>query len=202
VVFADVVAAHVGAAIDRGRVAPLCDALERKDAYTAAHAHDVAELSEAVARRMGLAGTELRNVRHAALLHDVGKIGIRTEILVKPGALTPRERVEMQQHTLIGQRILEPIPFFAEVHRLVRWAHERWDGHGYPDGIRGADVPLGARIICACDAFHAMTSERAYRAAMPVADAVEEMRRNAGSQFDPEVVEALLAEAVGAGRRG
>jgi HD-GYP domain-containing protein (c-di-GMP phosphodiesterase class II) len=214
VVFADLVAAHVGAALDRARLrgelegtlmttlAALCDALEQKDAYTAAHAHDVAELSEGVAQRLGLEATAVRTIRYAALLHDIGKIGIRTEILTKPGKLTEDEFFEMKQHTLIGQRLLEPIPFFADVHRLVRWAHERWDGRGYPDGIAGERIPLGARIICACDALHAMTSTRPYRAAMPLADAIEEMRRCSGTQFDPAVVDALVEEAVAAGGRG
>ena len=213
VVFADLVAAHVGAALDRARLrgelettfmttlATLCDALEQKDAYTAAHAHDVADLSEGVAARLGLPADEVRTVRYAALLHDIGKIGIRTEILTKPGKLTDAEFAEMKQHTLIGQRILEPIPFFSDVHRLVRWAHERWDGAGYPDGIAGADIPLGARIICACDAFHAMTSDRPYRTAMPLSDALAELGRHAGTQFDPKVVEALVYEAVQAGAR-
>jgi HD-GYP domain-containing protein (c-di-GMP phosphodiesterase class II) len=214
VVFADLVAAHVGAALDRARLrgelestfmttlAALCDALEQKDAYTAAHAHDVAELSEGVAQRLNLTAEEVRTIRYAALLHDIGKIGIRTDILEKPGKLTEDEFSEMKQHTLIGQRILEPIPFFSGVHRLVRWAHEHWDGGGYPDGISGQDIPLGARIICACDAFHAMTSNRPYRAAMPLADALAELGRHAGTQFDPKVVEALVHEAVDAGRRG
>jgi putative nucleotidyltransferase with HDIG domain len=208
VVFADLVAAHVGAALDRARLrgelestfmtalAALCDALEQKDAYTAAHAHDVAELSEGVAERLGLGPDEVRTVRYAALLHDIGKIGIRTEILNKPGKLTEAEFAEMKQHTLIGQRILEPIPFFSEIHRLVRWAHEHWDGAGYPDGIAGEEIPLGARIICACDAFHAMTSDRSYRSAMPVVEAIAEVRRCAGGQFDPRVVDALVAEAI------
>src|SRR4051794_37464494 len=211
VVFADLGAAHVGAALDRARLrgelestfmttlAALCDALEQKDAYTAAHAHDVAELSEGVAERLGLSVDDVRTVRYAALLHDIGKIGTRTEILTKPGKLTESEFAEMKQHTLIGQRILEPIPFFSEVHRLVRWAHERWDGAGYPDGIAGQDIPLGARIICACDAFHAMTSDRPYRAAMPLSEALAELGRHAGTQFDPRVVEALVYQAVEAG---
>jgi diguanylate cyclase (GGDEF)-like protein/putative nucleotidyltransferase with HDIG domain len=214
IVFADLVAAHVGAALDRARLrgelegtlmttlAALCDALEQKDAYTAAHAHDVAAMSEAVAQRLGLKPADVRTIRYAALLHDIGKIGIRTEILLKPGKLTAEEFAEMKQHTLIGQRILEPIPFFAGVHGLVRWAHERWDGGGYPDGIGGEDIPLGARIICACDALHAMTSTRPYRSAMPLDEAIAEMHRCAGTQFDPAVVEALVEEAVAAGGRG
>jgi diguanylate cyclase (GGDEF)-like protein/putative nucleotidyltransferase with HDIG domain len=212
-VFADLVAAHVGAALDRARLrgelegtlmntlGALCDALEEKDAYTAAHANDVAELSEEVALRMGLGGEDLRTVRYAALLHDIGKIGIPTEILTKPGKLTDIEFAMMKQHTIIGQRILERIPFFADVHQPVRWAHERWDGTGYPDRIAGTDIPLSSRIICACDAFHAMTSDRPYRDAMPLDDAVEELRRHAGSQFDPDVVDVVVELAVGAGDR-
>jgi diguanylate cyclase (GGDEF)-like protein/putative nucleotidyltransferase with HDIG domain len=212
-VFADLVATHVGAALDRARLrgelegtlmntlGALCDALEEKDAYTAEHANDVAELSEEVALRMGLDGEELRTVRYAALLHDIGKIGIPTEILTKPGKLTDPEFAMMKQHTVIGQRILERIPFFADVHEPVRWAHERWDGRGYPDQIAGTDIPLASRIICACDAFHAMTSDRPYRAAMPLDDAVEELRRHAGSQFDPGVVDVVVEVAVGAGDR-
>jgi HD-GYP domain-containing protein (c-di-GMP phosphodiesterase class II) len=150
-------------------------------------------MSEAVARRLGLKPAEVRTIRYAALLHDIGKIGIRTEILLKPGKLTAEEFAEMKQHTLIGQRILEPIPFFAGVHRLVRWAHERWDGGGYPDGIGGEDIPLGARIVAVADAFDAMTSQRPYSLPRPPEAALEELRRCAGTQFDPDVVEAFTA---------
>jgi putative nucleotidyltransferase with HDIG domain len=214
VVFADLIAAHVGAALDRTRLstelestfmttlAALSDALEHKDAYTAEHAREVEQLAERVGERLGLAGDELRTVRYAALLHDIGKIGISSEILNKPAALTEDEFEKMKQHTVIGARMLERIPFFEHVHPLVRSAHERWDGRGYPDGLATREIPLGARIICACDAFHAMTSDRPYRSAMPVTDAIAELRRNSGSQFDPAVVDALTAEALLAlGRR-
>ena len=100
----------------------------------------------------------------------------------------------MKQHTVIGARMLERIPFFAPVRPIVRSAHERWDGAGYPDGLAGEDIPLAARIVCACDAFHAITSERPYSKARSVEEAVEEMRRCAGSQFDPRVVDALIAD--------
>jgi HD-GYP domain-containing protein (c-di-GMP phosphodiesterase class II) len=102
----------------------------------------------------------------------------------------------IKQHTVIGARMLERIPFFEDVHPLVRSAHERWDGRGYPDGLATREIPLGARIICACDAFHAMTSDRPYRSALPVTEAIAELRRGAGSQFDPTVVDALVAEAM------
>jgi diguanylate cyclase (GGDEF)-like protein/putative nucleotidyltransferase with HDIG domain len=208
VVFADLIAAHVGAALDRTRLstelegtfmttlAALSDALEHKDAYTAAHAREVEQLAEAVGARLGLSGEELRTVRYAALLHDIGKIGIPSEILNKPAKLTDEEFEQIKQHTVIGARMLERIPFFEHVHPLVRSAHERWDGRGYPDALAAGDIPLGARIICACDAFHAMTSDRPYRSAMPAADAVAELRRHSGSQFDPEVVDAVVAEAT------
>jgi putative nucleotidyltransferase with HDIG domain len=208
VVFADLVAAHVGAALDRMRLstelegtfmttlAALSDALEHKDAYTAAHAREVEELAERVGARLGLDGEELRTVRYAALLHDIGKIGIPSEILNKPDRLTDEEFEQIKQHTVIGARMLERIPFFEHVHPLVRSAHERWDGRGYPDALAASEIPLGARIICACDAFHAMISDRAYRAAMPAVEAIAEVRRHAGRQFDPAVVDALVVEAM------
>jgi diguanylate cyclase (GGDEF)-like protein/putative nucleotidyltransferase with HDIG domain len=208
VIFADLVAAHVGAALDRTRLSTelestfmttlgaLSDALEHKDAYTAAHAREVEELAERVGERLGLAGDDLRTVRYAALLHDIGKIGIPSEILNKPSALTDVEFEKIKEHTVIGARMLERIPFFEHVHPLVRSAHERWDGRGYPDGLATSEIPLGARIICACDAFHAMTSDRPYRSAMPVVDALAELRRHSGSQFDPAVADALVAEAM------
>jgi diguanylate cyclase (GGDEF)-like protein/putative nucleotidyltransferase with HDIG domain len=208
VVFADLVASHVGAALDRTRLASelegtfmttlaaLSDALEHKDAYTAAHAREVEDLSERVGARLGLTGEQLRTVRYAALLHDIGKIGIPSEILSKPSKLTDQEFEQIKQHTVIGARMLERIPFFEHVHPLVRSAHERWDGRGYPDRLAASEIPLGARIICACDAFHAMTSDRPYRAAMPVTDAIAELNREAGRQFDPAVVDALVAEAM------
>ena len=207
VVFVDMVATKLGAAVHRGALfgelegtfmttlAVLSDALEAKDAYTAAHAREVAELTERVGVGVGMEGEELRNLRYAALLHDIGKIGISTEVLRKPGPLSPEEMTEVKTHTEIGAEMLRRIPFFAEVHPLVRSAHERWDGDGYPDGLRGEEIPLGARIISACDALHAMTSDRPYGAARPLDEALEEMRRNSGTQFDPRVV-AVLLEAV------
>ncbi|MBX5470694.1 MAG: HD-GYP domain-containing protein [Thermoleophilaceae bacterium] len=175
-------------------LAMLSDALETKDSYTADHARHVADLTERVGARLGLAGQQLRTLRYGALLHDIGKIGVPTEILNKPGKLTDEEFEKVKEHTVIGERMLGQIPFFSAVQPLVRSAHERWDGGGYPDGLAGEDIPLGARIICACDAFHAMTSDRPYRAATTPEAALEELRRNAGTQFDRRVVDALCAE--------
>ena len=202
--FADTIAAAIGAALHRRQLyaelegtfmrtlAVLSDALEAKDSYTAAHAREVADLSERTARALGVEADGLRTLRYGALLHDIGKIAIRSEILHKPGPLTDDEYDEMKQHTVIGARMLERIPYFADVHPLVRGSHERWDGGGYPDRLAGEEIPLGARVIAACDAFHAMTSDRPYRTAMSAADAVEELRRNAGTQFDPGVIETLV----------
>jgi HD-GYP domain-containing protein (c-di-GMP phosphodiesterase class II) len=134
-------------------------------------------------------------LRYSAALHDIGKIGVRREVLNKPGGLEPSERGEVEQHTLIGERILAPIEFLAPIRPIVRHAHERWDGSGYPDGLAGEDIPLGARIVFACDAYDAMTTDRPYRAALTDPEARDELRRGAGKQFDPEVVEALLKVA-------
>jgi putative nucleotidyltransferase with HDIG domain len=180
-------------------VAVLSGALEAKDAYTAAHTREVAQLSGRVGARLGLSGQELRNLERAALLHDIGKIAIRGEVLNKPGPLNDAEFEEIKQHTLAGVRMLEGVDELGSVLPLIRSAHERIDGSGYPDRLAGEQIPLGARVICACDAFHAMVSDRQYRPRQSVAEAIEEMRRCAGTQFDPVVVDALLEElAAGA----
>jgi HD-GYP domain-containing protein (c-di-GMP phosphodiesterase class II) len=140
---------------------------------------------------------DLITLGHAAMLHDVGKIAVSTEILTKPAALTESEYDEIKQHVLAGVRMLERIEEFAPVLPLIRSAHERWDGAGYPDGLAGKDIPFGSRVICACDAFHAMVSDRPYRSARSVEEAIEEMIRCAGTQFDPVVVDALVAEISG-----
>ena len=143
---------------------------------------------------------QLRDLRLGAVFHDIGKIAVPEAILNKPGPLTPAERDVMERHTVVGEQILAPVEFLAGVCRLVRHEHERWDGGGYPDGLGGEEIPLGSRIILACDAFHAMTSDRPYRRALPEGVAHAELRRNAGTQFDPAVVDALLAE-IGAAQR-
>jgi putative nucleotidyltransferase with HDIG domain len=172
----------------------LADAVELQDAYTADHANEVADLAVSVGKRMGIAGPELDRLRYGALLHDVGKIGVPGELLRKAGPLTPEERQKMDTHTAIGARMLERIPFLAPVAPLVRSAHERVDGGGYPDGLTGDEIPRGAMIIATCDAYHAMTSDRSYRRAMPKPDAIAELQAGAGTQFDVDVVEALVAE--------
>jgi diguanylate cyclase (GGDEF)-like protein/putative nucleotidyltransferase with HDIG domain len=203
--FGDTIASALGAALHRSRLfgelesafmrtlAVLSDALEAKDSYTAEHAREVADVAEAVGTRLRMDDDALRTLRYGALLHDVGKIAISTEILRKPGPLSDEEFEEVKRHTIVGAQMLERIPFFDAVHPLVRSAHERWDGRGYPDGLEGEDAPLGARIVCACDAWHAMTSDRPYRRALDRDAALAELRRHSGTQFDPRVVDALLS---------
>jgi HD-GYP domain-containing protein (c-di-GMP phosphodiesterase class II) len=168
-------------------------ALEAKDAYTAEHSRTIVERAEAVGRELGMTDGELRALRYAAALHDIGKLAVPEAILTKPGPLTEEELALVQRHTVIGEQILAPIEFLADVAPLVRGAHERWDGGGYPDGLAGEEIPLGARIVFACDTYDAMTTDRPYRAALPEGEARAELRRVAGTQLDPRVVEALLA---------
>jgi putative nucleotidyltransferase with HDIG domain len=197
-------AAEAGAMVARARMSErledayfatlgtLAAALEAKDAYTNDHASEIAELASRVCDQLGLDGRTTRVVKLGALLHDIGKIGIPEAILRKPGPLTGEEMLVMQRHPDIGARILEPVPYFAELVPLVRSSHERWDGRGYPDGRAAGDIPLGSRVIAVCDAFHAMTEDRVYRRALPLPSAMAEIERCAGSQFDPVCARALL----------
>ncbi len=158
-----------------------------------APAGDLASLAERTAARLGLDAEESEGIRLAARLHDVGKAAVPEAILVKRGELDADEQLFVRRHTLIGERIVRAAPALAHAADLVRWHHERLDGSGYPDGLRGHEIPLGARIIAVCDAFAAMVSERPYRQPLTVSGALEELRRNAGTQFDPRVVTAFSA---------
>ena len=182
-----------------GTAEALAAALEAKDAYTAHHSRSIVAQAEAVGRALGLGETALRDLRLAAAFHDIGKIAVPEAILHKPGPLSRSEREVMERHTIAGEQILAPVEFLADVRKLVRHEHERYDGAGYPDGLAGEAIPLGARIVLVCDALHAMTSDRPYRKAMSFARAVAELRRHAGRQFDSDVVEALLAVLAGQG---
>jgi two-component system cell cycle response regulator len=168
--------------------------LQERDPALHDHMRAVAVIAERVARRLGLDETSIQQVELAAELHDVGKIAVPDAILHKSGALDDDEWAFMHQYPVVGQRILRAAPSLAPIAPLVRSLHERWDGHGYPDGLRGPEAPIGSRIIAACDAYHSMRSERTYRDALGRADAISELRRCAGSQFDPSVVRALCAE--------
>lgn len=173
-------------------VEALSAALEAKDAYTLDHARSITELSAAVGRYLGMSDDEIRDLKLGALLHDIGKIGVPGEILNKPGPLTDEEFSVMKEHTVIGEQIIAPIEFLEGVRPLVLHEHERWDGAGYPHGLQGEQIPLGARIIFVCDAWHAMTSNRPYRSSLPIDEAHTRLRAGAGSQFDPRVVDAFL----------
>jgi len=170
----------------------LLAALDARDHYTGSHSEAVVELSGKVARRLGLPAREAGEVEQIALLHDVGKIGIPDTVLQKPGPLDELEWELMRQHSALGARIVASIGSLAHLAPAVRAEHERWDGGGYPDGLAGEAIPLAARIILATDAFHAMTSDRPYRRAMPLDAALAELEANAGTQFDPDVVAALV----------
>jgi putative nucleotidyltransferase with HDIG domain len=177
----------------QGTALLLGDVVEADDAYTGEHSKGVVRLALDVAAELGLDADRKRNVEFAALLHDVGKIAVPNQIINKPGKLDEREWAIVKTHTIEGQKMLEKIGgLMCEVGRIVRASHEHWDGGGYPDGLRGEAIPIEARIVAACDAFNAMTTTRSYRKAMPLSAAIAELRRCAESQFDPDVVSALL----------
>jgi diguanylate cyclase (GGDEF)-like protein/putative nucleotidyltransferase with HDIG domain len=181
-------------------VAALAEALLERDRYTGEHSESVVELVERVARGLALSDHDVDAIKAAALLHDIGKVAIPDQILNKPGSLNEEEWTVMREHPVIGERILRAIPGMGKIARTVRHEHERFDGSGYPDGLAGADIPIGARIILACDAYHAMTSDRPYRKAMSHGEAIRELAAGAGSQFDPAVTEVLIGTLYG--RRG
>jgi HD-GYP domain-containing protein (c-di-GMP phosphodiesterase class II) len=177
----------------RGTAMLLGDVIEADDEYTGAHSRDVVELVLRVSERLGLDSTSRQRAEFAALLHDVGKVKIPAEIINKPGPLDKTERALMNTHTIVGQTMLERIGgLLGDVGGIVRSCHERWDGTGYPDGLAGEAIPLEARIVCACDAWSAMTTDRPYRDALHVDLAIRELELSAGTHFDPHVVEALL----------
>lgn len=182
----------------RGTTMVLADLVESDDEYTGLHSRTVVSLSVQVAERLGLDGRRRRNVEFGAMLHDVGKMAVPDEIINKPGPLTEQEWAIIRLHTVEGQRLLDRVGgIMREVGHVVRGSHERWDGTGYPDGLAGDEIPLEARIVCCCDAFNAMTTDRSYRSALSTEVAIAELRANAGSQFDPAVVDTLL-QIIGA----
>jgi diguanylate cyclase (GGDEF)-like protein len=183
-------------------IAALGEALLERDRYTGEHSESVVELVERVARGLALSSREVEHVKAAAALHDIGKVAIPDDVLNKQGPLDDDEWKVMREHPVIGERILRAIPGMGPVARIVRHEHERFDGTGYPDKIAGDEIPIGARIILACDAYHAMTSDRPYRKAMSHAEAIRELATSAGTQFDPRVTEVLIGCLYGRRQAG
>jgi putative nucleotidyltransferase with HDIG domain len=176
----------------RGTALLLGSVIDADDGYTGYHSRGVVELAVAVADQLGLGDRSRQLTEFAALLHDVGKIKVPKEIINKPGPLTPDEWDVVRRHPGDGADMLNGVGgFLAEVGDIVRHHHERWDGDGYPVGLKGDQIPVIARIVAACDAFSAITTDRAYRRGRPIAEAIEELRRSAGTQFDPAVIDAL-----------
>jgi len=171
----------------------LVNALEAKDPYMRGHSARVADLSATIAHQLGLAEEDLEHVRVAGRLHDIGKIGTRESVLNKQGALTPDEFEHVKQHVVIGSQILAPLSHLGDIIPAVRHHHERWDGTGYPDGLRGEEIPIGARIIGAAEVFDALSTSRAYQEKMSPENAVERIADLSGTVLDPQVVEAVSA---------
>ncbi|HEX4527672.1 MAG TPA: diguanylate cyclase [Gaiellaceae bacterium] len=172
-------------------VASLANALEANDAYTSSHARWITDMSMLVGRELRLDRDALKRLELGALFHDIGKIGIPSEILQKPGPLTEAEFEIVKGHPELGEKILAPIDRLADVRPIVRACHERWDGLGYPDGKAAGEIPVEARIVLVCDAFHAMVTDRPYRGRLPADEAVHRLREASGTQFDPDVVETF-----------
>lgn len=178
-----------------GTLEALVSALDARDRETKGHSLRVMQCTMDIARALGIpeGSPEWNDIQRGALLHDVGKIGVADSILHKPGPLTPEEWVEMKKHPRIGFEMLQEIPFLAGAARIIMAHHERFDGRGYPEGLAGDEIPLGARIFVIADTFDAMTSDRPYRRALPPEVARDEIVKNSGSQFDPRVVQAFLS---------
>jgi len=180
-----------------GSIRALAAALDARDPYTAGHSERVSVVSVAIARALGLGAEAIEVIRLGALLHDIGKIGVPDEVLLKPGKLTQAEFDIIKQHPVAGARILRSVPFLVPHIPIVELHHERPDGRGYPYGLRGDDIPMAARIVHVADAYDAITSKRAYRAARPASDALRELWRCAGTEFHAEVVGALATALPG-----
>jgi putative nucleotidyltransferase with HDIG domain len=177
-------------------LAALSSTIEARDPFARGHASRVEVLTHGLARRLGLDRQVLLRLRLGALLHDIGKLAVPEAVLVKPGELNDVERAQMRRHPGAGAWMLRAIGVAREALPGVLFHHERWDGRGYPAGLAGASIPLEARILAVVDAFDAMTSIRPYRGARPVADALVELQRCAGSQFDPAIVDVFLAVSL------
>jgi HD-GYP domain-containing protein (c-di-GMP phosphodiesterase class II) len=173
-------------------VKALAQAIEAKDPYTHGHSEIVMQYSLIIAEKFNLSKEEKESLKYAAILHDIGKIGVRGIILNNPDGLTVSEYDEIKKHTIIGENIIQPIELLRTIKPLIRHHHEWFNGKGYPDGLSKEDIPLGARILAVADAYDAMKSDRPYRKALTEETAIQEFKRGSGSQFDPKVVEVFL----------
>ncbi len=173
-------------------VLALAQAVDAKDTYTSKHSQHMAEMAVAIGRVLGMNETDLEELKYGAILHDVGKIGVADTVLKKPAALDPQEWEQMRRHPAIGAQILLPMPRLAGTARIVANHHEHFDGTGYPKGLAGEEIPLGARILAVVDSYSAITDRRDYKPARPKAEALQEIRRCAGTHFDPAVVQVFL----------
>jgi len=169
----------------------MAQAVDLKDRYTSNHSQKVSRYAVRIARAMGLPEDEVERIRVGGLMHDIGKIGIRGRIIRKPGKLTPEERDAMMQHSSVSAEIIEHLDILGESAEMVRHHHENWDGSGYPSGLKGEEIPLGSRVIFVGDAFDALVTDRPYRKGASRAEALAVIRKNAGTQFDPTVVDAM-----------
>ncbi|MFH1397565.1 MAG: HD domain-containing phosphohydrolase [Candidatus Omnitrophota bacterium] len=172
-------------------IAVLSSALDARDSYTMRHSDNVAKYAVAIAQNMQLRQDEVDLLKQAGLLHDIGKIGIKDDILLKPGKLTPDEFEYIKLHPIKGEEIVSVLPFLKKAARLIRHHHERYDGSGYPDRIKGQDIDIGARILAVADVFDALTTDRPYRKAFSFGEALDELERNKGTKFDSEIVDCL-----------
>jgi putative nucleotidyltransferase with HDIG domain len=177
-------------------VKALVEAIDAKDPYTRGHSNRVRRSSVRVAKKLGLSKQRIENLEFAALLHDIGKIGVKDEVLQKKSPLTEEEFRSIQEHPLIGVKILEEIEILKDIIPVIRHHHERFDGGGYPDGLAGEKIPLEARILTVADSFDAMTSFRPYRPALSLQKALAELERGQGGQFDPRVLEIFLGDKI------
>ncbi len=177
-------------------VKALSGAIEAKDPFTQGHSYRVSQLSVEIAKRLDFSEEQLEILEYGSLLHDIGKIGIKEEILKKPARLTIKEYTHIKRHSIIGEEIIRPVEIFRSVLPLIRNHHEHFDGRGYPDGLKGKEINIFARIIAIPDSFDAMTSDRPYRKALIVEDALLEVKRVSQTQFDPQIVDIFIGDKV------
>lgn len=188
--------AALGASVKESLIA-MARILDARDRYTKNHSARVSSMGVRFARALGLDERQVQMVRTGGLLHDIGKVGISDAVLLKPGRYTDREYAIMKTHPALGDHLLKPVDMLVEERRIVRLHHERWDGRGYPDGLKGEAIPVEARIICVADAIDAMTTHRVYRQAQPLSFCIEQLQHNSGTQFDQAVVEVAIAAIEG-----